>query len=453
MPLRFCLLWLLLLAGALRGLGQPGVGAAQAAGPALVGVEALPDRGYELARVRTDAALPFASADSLRPAQARAYWLRLRVRNPSRYAAAAQLTVLPSVDNTLYYFHQDAGRWVARRAGLAVPTDSQRVKGGLHLPLAGQATTTAYVRVVLPARATWPRAVALRVRAEDDARAQRHYYLYSIAGAASLTILGLLMLGYLLAYLRFRDRVLLYYVGAQLGGMLYLAAYRSLFKVVWPGPVFSLLVRPDGSGYAYTLNSILVHLGVLLLLGGLGLMTRAYLGTSRHLPRLDAALRYGLLGYAAFSAVVLLVNLSGRYLGYDSLPYDNALVAGLLALLLTINVAAYRRRLPGAGSYLLANALPIVCILAVALYNVVVSNHYDGALLLADMVIVAHALGFSVAVGSRLRQLQQQLRAKEQAALLLQLDIREKQLRHQELLLDHKLIQGTLREQQPVGRG
>jgi hypothetical protein len=71
------------------------------------------------------------------------------VHNPSHYAQAAELSVLPNLDNTLFYFDEDARTWRARRAGVVVPTDSQWIKRTLALPLAGHATTTVYVLVNL----------------------------------------------------------------------------------------------------------------------------------------------------------------------------------------------------------------------------------------------------------------------------------------------------------------
>lgn len=74
----------------------------------VVGVGVLPDQGYSWARIRAGSTLPFAPADSLHPARARRYWLRLRLHNPNHYPQALQLRVLPDLDNTLYYFDEEA---------------------------------------------------------------------------------------------------------------------------------------------------------------------------------------------------------------------------------------------------------------------------------------------------------------------------------------------------------
>jgi DNA-binding NarL/FixJ family response regulator len=257
-------------------------------------------------------------------------------------------------------------------------------------------------------------------------------------------VLGLLLLTNLSAYARFRDPTALYYCWAQVGGLLYITAFRGYFKVLWPAPVFSLLVQPSGVAYSYSLNAVLMHLSVVLLLLGAVQMTRAYLSTQARLPRLDAALRFALRGYCVFTAVVALVNMSGFYLDGDTLLFDNGLVLAMLVLLLATAGAAYRRQLPLARPYLLANVLPLLCFFLLAGYHVVVGFDNAGNLLLPDLAIVSHALGFSAAISLRLQTAQRTLLATEREAASLALDIRQQELRHREIVLKNSHIQTAL---------
>jgi DNA-binding CsgD family transcriptional regulator len=444
MPNYLRLLLLLLLPIVFPSEAQP-VSQAAAGGITVARVGVLPDRGYSWDRIHTDPTLAFRPADSLRPAQARRYWLKLVLTNPSQYTAAAQLTVLPDLDNTLFYFDDDAQAWRTRRAGVAVPTDSQRVKGLLPLRLPGHTTTPFYVLVSLSQRASLPKAVYLQVRLERAAAAQQAAAFYSTAWAVSLAMLGLLLLTNLLAYVRFRDRITLYYICTQVGGMLYVTAYRGIFKVLWPSPIFSLLLPPTGLSHAYTFNNVLMHLSVWLLLEGFVQMTRAYLATPASLPHFDAALRYALRIYLGLTVLMGLVNVGGVYLESYTLRYDNLLVLGVLLLLLATAVVAYRQRLPLARIYLLANALPMRFILLVVVYHVVVSFDNNGNLLLPDLAIISYALGFSAALSVRLQILQQTLLAKEREAGHLALDIRQQELRYREIVLKNSHIQTALR--------
>ena len=432
--------WLLLAA-------RPG--AAQSGGELVVGrVDALPDRGYAWPRVLRDTTLAFAPADSVRPARARRYWLRLAFHNPSPYTESFRLTVQPSLDNTLYYFDESARAWRTRRAGMAVATDSQRLKGQLPLRLPGQATTTVYVRLRLDPRATLPPAICLRVKLEKAAAALRTDYFFGAAWAASLTAVLLLLLANLYAYTRFKDRAAWFYIWMQVGGALYITAFRGYFKVWFPAPIFSQLVLPNGLTYGYTLNNVAMHLSVALLLLGFVQMTRAYLPTQVRLPRLDAALRYGLRGYGAFTAVVGLVNVSGFCLNQYTLLSDNLLVMAVFGLVLATGVVAYRQRLPLAGTYLLGNALPLLCVLAMAGYHVLRGFDNNGNLLLPDLAIITHALFFSAALSIRLQNLQRTLLDQEREADYLALDIQQKELRNREIILKNQHIQTALLELQ-----
>jgi hypothetical protein len=444
--LRLLFLPLLLL---VRPSEAQSVGRVAAGGITVARVGVLPDRAYSWERIHTDSTLAFQPVDSLRPALARRYWLKLALTNPSQYTAAAQLTVLPDLDNTLYYFDEDARTWRTRRAGTAMLTDSQRTKGRLPLRLPGQATTTCYVLVHLPGeRVALPPAVCLRVRLESAAAARQTEQLYRTAWLVSLAVLGLLLLSNLLAYLRWPDPITRWYVCTQVGALLYVTAFRGYFRALLPGPLFSAALLPSGRSYAYTPNNVAIHLAVGLLLLGVGQMTRVYLATRQRLPHLDAALRYVLLGYGAFSAVVLAVNLSGFYLEVYSLYLDNLLVLGVVGLLLATAAAAYRRRLPLAGTYLLVNLLPVLGIGVVAGQHLVVGIGNDGNLLLPDGAILAHALGFAAALHLRLHSMQRTLLATEHEANALALDIERQQLRHREIVLKNNHIQAALRAMQ-----
>ncbi|AIZ65485.1 hypothetical protein PK28_17765 (plasmid) [Hymenobacter sp. DG25B] len=191
-----------------------------------------------------------------------------------------------------------------------------------------------------------------------------------------------------------------------------------------------------------------MHLSVVLLLTGFVQMTRAYLPTQARLPRLDAALRYALRAYVVFTAVVGLVNISGFFLNYYTLLLDNVLVFGVVGLLLATTAVAYRLRLPLARTYLLANALPLILVVLMVGYHIVFGFDNNGNLLLPDLAIVSHALGFSAAISIRLQSVQQTLLAKVREANDLALNIQQKELRHREIVLKNQHIQTVLLEMQ-----
>ncbi|MBF9237019.1 hypothetical protein I2I05_06385 [Hymenobacter sp. BT683] len=436
-----CVLLFVLLAGLRPVAAQSAAGGVSTVGTEVVRIGVLPDNNYSWERIRTDTSLVFAQSDSLFPARAYRYWLKIEAINRSRYAEATRLTVLPNIDNTLFYFNEDAQAWISQRAGLAVATDTKRMKGRLPLLVQGRSTAIFYVLVNLGRKAALPPAISVRADLEKESAAQETERYFSIAWAVSVAVLLLLLLTNLHVYARSRDRTTLYYICTQVGAALYITAYRGFFRVLFPAPVFSMVVLPSGITYAYTLNNVLMHLSVVLLLMGFVQMTRAYLPTRARLPRLDAGLRYALGGYVAFTVVVGLVNTTGFHLNNYTLLLDNILVLGVLSLLLVTTVVAYLRRLPLARIYLLANVLPLLFIISVAVHHVVLGFNNDGSLLLPDLAVVSHALCFSAAISIRLQNLQRSLLTKEQEAHHLALDIRQKELRNREIAWENQQIQ------------
>lgn len=406
----------------------------------------LPDHKYSMERVRTDTTLVFVKGDSVRPSQANQYWLKIEAINSSHYAQPCLLTVLPNIDNTLFYFNEDANGWITQRAGIAVATDKGRVKGRMHLILQGHTATTLYVQVALGRGHSIPKAIKPKVILEKEAVVQGREGFVITAWIVSLVVLLLLFLNNLHVYYRFRDRSVLFFLFSQLGGMIYITAYRSFFKVVFPSPTFSLLALPNGTCYSYSPNNVFMHLSVATILYGFVQMARSFLQTKTVLPRWDTVLRYSLYGYLVFTAVVALVNLTGFYLEEYTIRYDNMLVLVVVGLVLAISSVAYRRKLPSARAYLRANVLPLLFLMSVALYHVLIGFHLDGHFLLPDLVIVSLALCFSIAIVSRIQLLQEALSNKEAEARQLVLDIGQGKFRHRELALENEQIQAAFQE-------
>jgi DNA-binding CsgD family transcriptional regulator len=408
--------------------------------------EMVPDHSYSFERILTDTTLAFVEGDSLRPLHANQYWFKIKAFNGSRYAQSCILTVLPNMDNTLFYFNEDVNSWITQRAGINVATDKGRVKGQMHLILQGHTATTLYVQVNLGRGYSFPKAIRPQVILEKESVSLLSEQFVNTAWIVSLAVLLMLFLNNLHVYYRFRDRSVLFFLFTLLGGMIYITAYRSFFKVVFPSPSFSLLVMPNGTCHSYSLNNVFMHLSVAIILYGFVQMARSYLQTKTALPKWDTLLRYSLYGYLLFTVVVALVNLTGFYLNAYTIVYDNILVLVLTGLVLATSIVAYRRNIPSATAYLFANMLPLLLLMSVALYHVLIGFHLDGKFLLPDLVIVSLALCFSIAIVSRIKILQKALLAKEKEAHELALNIGQEEFRHRELMLEKEQIQAAFRK-------
>ena len=404
----------------------------------------LRDRGYSIKTIQT-ATLAF-SESLLQSLQSTKYWYKIEAANSSRYAQQCFLTVFPNLDNTLFYYDEDDKRWIAQRGGIKVATNNERSKGRMRLPLQGGKITTLYVMVSLGDGHSMPQTVKPQVILEKERIVVKRDHFFTTAWIVSLTVLLILFLNSLHIYCRFRDRTILYFLIVQLGGMVYLTAYRSFFQIIFPGPPFSLSLMTNGICFAYGINEVFMHLSVAIILYGFVQMTRHYLRTKITLPGWDVWLRYSLYMYILFTAVVGLINIGGFYLESYSLLYDNMLVLLVMGLSLATSIIGYRRKLPSARAYLFAHALPLVFLMGIAGYHVLITFNNNGRLLLPDLGVISQALCFSSAIVARIKILQNTLRAKEQEAYWLALDIKQAELRHRELASENEQIQTALRE-------
>ncbi len=212
---KFTLILIFLLC-LLRGLAQPSEGGESNKDIEIKHYEILVDHGYSIERIRTDTTLVFVEGDSLRPLQANRYWLKIEAINGSRYAHSCLLTVLPNINNTLFYFNEDANGWIVQRAGIAVATDKGRAKGRMHSILQGKTATTFFVPVNLCEGHSFPKAIRPRVILEKESVSLRSEQFVTTAWIVSLAVLLMLFLNNLHVYYRFRDRSVLFFLFTQL---------------------------------------------------------------------------------------------------------------------------------------------------------------------------------------------------------------------------------------------
>ncbi|KAA9325706.1 7TM diverse intracellular signaling domain-containing protein [Adhaeribacter soli] len=408
--------------------------------------QVLEDKGYTFERVRTDPALKFIPIDSLRAGKVSRYWLKITAANQSSFTASYQLRVLPYLDNTLFQFNPDTEKWELQRAGVYAPSDNNRTRGRFSMLLPGKSTSVIYVKVNLTGPTPIPAAVKLSLQWEKEAEAQEAAYFFGAAWIVSLALLVILFLNNLHLYYRFRDSTIAYFLILQVGGMLYITAYRFFFNIAFPSPVFNLRLTSEGKANFYDLNQVLMHLSVALILFGSVQFTRSYLQTKLNLPKLDSWLRYALYTYLTFTAIVMLINITVFCINPYTIGFDNLLVLGVVTLLVITGIIAYRRNIPFAKPYLYANLVPIFFIFSVAFYHVFFSSDNAGRLVLPDLAIISLGLCFSVVTVSRLQTLRDSLAVKEEEARHLANEIRRREKLHRQITLENEQIQDAFRE-------
>ena len=404
----------------------------------------LPDQGYTLDRVRADTTLQFVLNDSLWPAKTSSYWLRLVIANPARYDEPYHLTLQPSIHNTLYYFDADSQQWIAHQGGANVTHKGRRVQNLMPFVAQRKAQTTLYIHVDLHWLPESDQSLKPKIIIEKQAATTSREQFMLITWITSLSVLFLFFINNLFVYFSFRDKIVLYYLIEQVGGMIYITYYKDFFDAFFPGPFFTIGLSPIGDIHYFSLGSLLQHSSIVLILYGLVQMTRAYFNTPITLPRLDSLLKAGLVAYALFTATILVINVGFVYLEDYTLRYHNILAFLVIGSIIGTCVAGYRRRLPAAGAFLLANMLPLTFMLATTLFNVLMNGSTPKRSLLPDLVIISQSLAFSVALVARTKLIQKELTARKMEAQQHGFDMREMALSQRLTQLENQKINADI---------
>lgn len=442
-------IFLILLLATVTGYAQPVKTVNKDASAQIKSYAVLPDRGYTLDEVRTDTTLQFVRGDSLRLTKASRFWLRVVVTNSARYDEPYNVYLSPALNNTLFSFDANRQQWVAQQTGIYAPNDRYRrgnYRSAMPFMAAKQAETILYInadlQVVHQVKAIKPQ---LFIEKQTVTASNEQYIL--ITWIATLSVLLLFFLNNLFIYLSFRDKLVLYYLIAQLGAMIHITYYKEFIYILFPCPVFTFEVAANGDMHAFDVAALLQHVSISLILYGVVQSTRAYLNTPTTLPRLDVMLKYGLSAYILISGILVAINCFLVYFESYTLLYHNILALVLIGSIICTCLVGYGRKLPAATPFLLANILPLVFMLAIVLYHVFVKSADNDRSILPDLGIISQTLSFSIALVARTKFIQKELTTQKIEAQKLEFNIREIELRHRLAELENRKITTDIRHE------
>jgi DNA-binding CsgD family transcriptional regulator len=405
----------------------------------------LPDRGYNFDKILADSSLPFSVGDSLRPAQFSKYWLKLVIANPFREAIPYNVQIGPALNNTLYYYDANARNWVNNQAGILNEQGRSRINNtGMTCIMQAQTTNTLYVLIDVKALEKVGYAMSPDVRLQKGSVADKQERTIWITWITSLTVLFLFFLNNVYVWVSFKDKTVLSYLTAQLGGMVFVTAYKFVFPVLFHSAVYTIDVWPNGVTTAYSLNDVLLHLSILVVMYSMVQFCRSYLNTRQLLPRLDELLKFSLYVYLPLSFIFIVINTLFVCTETWYWLVDNIFSGVLFATIIYTGWVGYRRKLPASSVFLLANIVSIGFMLALPVYHLLASFndvHYSLVKsLLPDLIIITQTFGFSVALVARTRAIQRNLAAKEEEARQLEADLQEIAWRHAEIEQENQKI-------------
>jgi hypothetical protein len=405
----------------------------------------LPDRGYTIDRISTDTTLQFVANDSLRPGREDTYWFRIIVQNPFHYRENYNIWLFPYLENTLYYFDPASSQWKAQKAGInaGLSGRSQRTIARMPFVLTAKNTNILYIKVDVKPLRKYAFAFKPEIQLRKQAFTEHRENTLLMAWVAALCILFLFFLNNLYLYFSFGDRTILYYLVAQLGGMIYITSYRFFFSTFLPIPVFSFCMFPTGAFEYYDLNSLLQHTGILLVMYGYIRLTRSYLNTKKTLPQQDKILRYAWRIYSVVTLCIVLINVALSCITAFTLLYENIIALLLIVIILWTCVSGYLLKIPASGPFLLANIFPLLCMLGITVFHVFVTFHTHETFL-PEFAVVAQAFGFSIALVTRTKLLQNDLKAREIETQKLSFEVGELEMMKKLIELENQKINAEM---------
>lgn len=405
----------------------------------------LPDHGYSFHTICNDTTLPFIVNDSLRPGKTAKYWLKIIIDNPSKQAKACQVRLFPGMYNRLYYFDGNAQTWLEEKADMMPGFDYGCINlKGMACVLRPQTKNIIYIHLDLHHLGPFRYSFKPDISIETADFANKQEQVIWITWVTSMMVLLLFLLNNIYIYFSFKDKTVLYYCIGQLGGMIYITAHKQIFPVLFPNPVFSTGLHPNGMAAWYSLNDLLLHIGVMAVLYSTVQFSRAYLNTRQSLPLPDAILRWGMKTYLLLSIILMIINTGFFYIEQYAWMLDNTLPFLPYATILYTSVAGFRLHLTAARPFLIANVVVVGSMLSIPLYHLLtdlngMSDPFVRSLL-TDLVSMTQTFLFSVAMVARTRSMQKELLVKEREARQLEAELQELGLQHELIVQENQEI-------------
>jgi DNA-binding CsgD family transcriptional regulator len=390
----------------------------------------LVDKSYTFEQVLSDTTLRFVSAvDSTRhilSTQYDAYWIKVKVHNPSVYAEKYMVEFLPMLDNTLYYFNENEKKWITCSNGVSV-NNGQRNIWLMPCVLQGNHTTTLYIKANLKAFRGSKIDISAALWFEKEAYVTKNEQFIELATWVTVFVFLLFLLYNTYVYFIFKDKTYIYYLIAQIGGLLYILTDQYYCNVLLPFRFCVAESATDRYVLFHDMNEGLGDLALALILIGYVQITRTYLETRLMMPKQDRLLKY-LLGVYLVTICTYNVLIFCKILPIANTVYwwITVLYIGVVLTILYVAILSYYRGYKWARYFLVANIISICIFLGTNFYSlfidVVLTTHHD---LFAKIAVIAQAFCLAIALAQRV--------------LLIQEELKQKQLEAQELTFQNTL--------------
>ncbi|MFN4147366.1 MAG: 7TM-DISM domain-containing protein, partial [Runella sp.] len=361
-------------------------------------------------QILTDSTLKFEKIDSLRPQKASIYWVKFNVYSPFEYSQKSVVRFFPILDNTLYYYNYETQQWVSDRTGLLVENQRHQF---LVQPFILQAKkiNILYFKTDISALSPYQYGLlpAIAIDKEEDLIANKKNEDIITLITVCVLLAFLLFNGYI--YFVFKDKTYFYYLITQIGGIVYILAFRHYFDSLITSRFYKVKSDATGGIWFSGLNEILVHISMAVILWALISLTRLYLNTRASMPFYDKILRFLSWINVGWVALVTVLEVCTPIFTEQFANYIHNPIAALIAgTILWVSFKSYRQKFRLARYFLLGNLIPLCIILFVGVYYILTPYilPYSG-----HIAVIAQAICLALALVERLLLIRDELKNKE----------------------------------------
>jgi len=375
--------------------------------------------------VLTNKPLLTTQAQALNTAGADYHWLQVIVDNPYLNDEKRYISISLPLNYTFYYSDRGTGKWAHKRAGWAIP-DGQRDRGAIPYVFRAGQKDTLYFKLDLRDVRSYGYTIKPVIMMEQDVSYNSREKIIWYSWLASIVVLTCFMFYNLYLYFNLKDPVCFYYAVVQVGGIIFITAFKHFFNLFIPVCLYNVRLTEDGFIHYFGINAFLLHVGSKTLLSGIIQITRAYLGTSKQLPVFDKILKYLLYSYIVFGLLPGIITITGiYYLDSYTLLWDNVFIVLIAATIILTCIVSHRRKVKTALVFLLANIVPLILLTCMAIYFVfnTSSNYVNNYSILPELAILSQLFTFSIALIARMRSIDDELQSRDLEIRKLEADI------------------------------
>ncbi|MFY7911786.1 MAG: 7TM diverse intracellular signaling domain-containing protein [Emticicia sp.] len=388
----------------------------------------LPDKSYTFQQILADKSLKFKHTDTLAIDATDAYWIKLKVHNPFAYSEKYMVEFLPMADNTLYYFNKNQQKWLSYSNGLMV-NNRQRNIWLMPCVLPANETVELYIKTNIKAFRKASAPIQATVWLEKESYITENEQFIALATWITVFVFVFFLIYNAYIFYVFRDKTFIYYLIAQIGGIIFILADQFYFNVLLPFRFCVVDAQPNGFVMFHEINGVMFDIGVSMILFGYVQITRLYFDTTNNLPKQDLVLKYLPFGFIT-TVVISNVLLFSGIIKAGKLPnlLPNFVIFSTIVCIFYVAILSFRRKHKLARYFLVANGTSMSIILVSSfLYLFVDVVRTTDHAIFAKVAIIAQALFLAIALVQRV--------------LLIREELKQKQLETQELVFQNTMQQ------------